>query len=317
MPKETSLSALYREKHLVLSYELFPPKTGKGMAQLFSNLMELSSCDPSFITCTYGAGGSASHRTLEVLGRIVVDMPGVPVASHLTCVGHSADSLRKYLREAVARGVKYIVAIRGDAPKSGAYTPEPGGFQYAVELVALIKAEFPDLGILVGGYPEVHPEALSPESDLENLKRKVDAGGEVVITQLFYDNEAFYRFRDRCEKIGIEAPIVPGILPVTNLSQIKRITSLCGARLTDKLVRRMEAFDGDEEGQFSVGAYYAANQVEDLVERGAVPGVHFYVMNRARATTLICRALALGTAPGEDYPLPPHGERLNTVDQVS
>ena len=155
--------------------------------------------------------------------------------------------------------------------------------------LGLSETEF---GILVAGYPEKHQEAPDPQTDLDNLKRKVDCGADAVVTQLFYDNDDFYRFRDACAAAGIQVPVVPGILPVTNLAQIQRLTSMCGSKLPEKLVRRLSAHENDDEGQFSVGVYHAARQVEDLMENG-VPGVHFYVLNKSRATALICRALVL------------------------
>lgn len=288
-----SLSDMYAQNGLVLSFELFPPKTDKGMENLYGQLEELVTCGPSFITCTYGAGGSTRARTLEVLKGVHDRFPDLPVASHLTLVGASRDGLRAYLREALEQGVSYIVALRGDPPKGDTtFTPAPDGLRYANELVTLIRAEFPGTGVIVAGYPEVHVEAPDPDTDLDNLKRKVDAGADIVVTQLFYDNELFFRFRDRCARHGIYVPIVPGVLPVTNLAQIKRLTSLCGATLPEKLLRRLERHEGDDEGQYSVGVYHAAHQVEELVEQG-VPGVHFYVLNKSRATALICRALTL------------------------
>jgi methylenetetrahydrofolate reductase (NADPH) len=225
------LSSVYAPGKFGLSFELFPPKTASGEEELFRHLEELVSFEPSYITCTYGAGGSTRQKTLEIVERVRQRF-GCPVASHLTCVGSTEDELRSYLRDARQRGVDHIVALRGDPPKGEAqFKAVAGGLRYASELVALVRQEFPDFGIAVAGYPETHIEALSPEADLENLKRKVDAGGDIVITQLFYINEDFFRFRDRCKQIGIRAPIVPGILPVTNLAQIRRITSLCGARL--------------------------------------------------------------------------------------
>ncbi len=286
------LTDLYKAQGLVVSFELFPPKKWRGMANLFEHFNELAACHPSFVTCTYGAGGSTSTRTLEVLEWIRGDYPEIPVALHLTCVGLTTPELRAYVDDAVNRGAQGIVALRGDPPGGGPFTPTPGGLRHANELVALTRAAYPDLTILVGGYPEVHPEAPSPEADLENLKRKVDAGADVVLTQLFYDNTVYFRFRDRCEKAGIRAPVVPGILPVTTLTQVKRITSLCGATLPQRLTQRLETYSNDEEGQFAVGVYYATRQVEELVEQGA-PGIHFYVLNKSRAAALICRALTL------------------------
>lgn len=287
------MDTLYTRGRLVVSFELFPPKTDKGMENLFENLAELVTCAPAFITCTYGAGGSTRVKTLEVLEGVQQRYPEIPVASHLTCVGATVDDLRDYLAEAQTRGIGYIVALRGDPPRGETEFVAPeGGLAYANELVALIRAEYPEFGILVAGYPEVHQEAVDSKTDLDNLKRKVDAGADVVVTQLFYDNTDFYRFRDQVDAAGITVPLVPGILPVTNLAQIQRLTGMCGSKLPEKLVRRLSAHDGDDEGQFSAGVYHAARQVEDLVEQG-VPGVHFYVLNKSRATAHICRALVL------------------------
>lgn len=292
------ITTFYNKGRVIVSFELFPPKTSSGFDALSKQIDDLISCNPSFITCTYGAGGSTRNKTLEVLAHVQQAYPEIPVASHLTCVGSTVDELKAFLSESQHRKINTIVALRGDPPLGEKnFTPPPGGLRYANELVALIKKEFPHFGILVAGYPEKHPEAPSFDIDLENLKRKIDAGGEAVITQLFFDNEDFYRFRERCDKSGITVPVVPGILPVINLKQIKRFTALCGSRLTDKLLRRLEAHGDDEEGQYSVGIYYAARQVEELVENGGVPGVHFYVLNRSRAVGHICRALNLST-PG-------------------
>jgi methylenetetrahydrofolate reductase (NADPH) len=265
------------------------------MHSLFEHLPELVQCKPGYITCTYGAGGSTRQRTLDVITAVRERYPHIPVASHLTCVGSNVDDLRDYIRQAVAAGVDRIVALRGDPPKGEAtFTPTEGGFQYAEELVSLIRTEFPGLGVIVAGYPETHPEAPSLAKDLEHLKRKVDAGADAIITQLFFDNGDYFRFRERCEEEGITVPIVPGILPVTNLTQVKRLTGMCGTHLTQKLVKRLEVHNDDDEGQFSVGVYYAARQAEELIEQGA-PGIHFYVLNKSRAAALICRALALFT----------------------
>lgn len=287
-----NIAALYKQERLVVSFELFPPKKWKGMATLFEHFKELAACNPAFITCTYGAGGSTRDNTLEVLSWVHSDYPEIPMAAHLTCLGAGPETLLHYVREAMNRGVSGIVALRGDLPRDQVFTPAPDGLKHADELVALLREAFPELTLLVAGYPEKHPEAPSIDVDVEHLKRKVDAGADVIVSQLFYDNADFFRFRDRCVRAGITVPVVPGILPVTNLAQVKRITTLCGAKLTDKLVRRLERYGDDDEGQFSVGVYYAARQVEELLEQG-VPGVHFYVLNRSRAAGLICRALTL------------------------
>ena len=225
------LSAAYGPGKFGLSFELFPPKTPQGVANLFQHVARLVEFRPSFITCTYGAGGSTQETTLEIVARVHREFQ-LPVATHLTCVGRTVDQLREYLRTAHDSNVENVVALRGDPPRGDtAFRPVEGGFRYANELVALIRGEFPEFGIAVAGYPETHQEAPSPEVDLANLKRKVDAGADVVITQLFYNNDDFFRFRDRCHALGIRVPIVPGLLPVTNFAQIQRITSLCGAQL--------------------------------------------------------------------------------------
>jgi methylenetetrahydrofolate reductase (NADPH) len=291
----SNLRDLYTSGNPVISFELFPPKTEPGMRSLFEHLKELVSCKPAYFTCTYGAGGSTRDKTLEVLSAIRSRYPDIPLVSHLTCVGSAKDELKAYIERAVLAGVSHIVALRGDPPHhAAAFQPVPGGFSFANELVAFIKKEFPLLGTTVAGYPETHPEAPSSAIDLENLKRKVDAGADIIVTQLFFENADYFRFRDRCAEIGITIPIVPGILPVTNLTQTRRITSMCGTHLSPRLVRRLEVYNDDDEGQYAVGVYYAARQAEELIAQGA-PGIHFYVLNKSRAAAEICRALALFT----------------------
>jgi methylenetetrahydrofolate reductase (NADPH) len=284
------LSEAYTPAKLTLSFELFPPKTPAGEDALWKNLDELMAFEPSFVTCTYGAGGSTRDKTLAIVAE-TRRRYGVSVASHLTCVGSTVDQLRSYLQAACERGIENIVALRGDPPKGEtAFQAVAGGLQYASELVALIRREFGDYGIAVAGYPETHQEAISPEADLENLQRKVAAGGDVVLTQLFYNNADFFRFRDRCQSLGIAAPIVPGILPVTNFAQVKRITSLCKACLPESFVAYLEAAGDDETAQFEVGVAYAARQVHELIDAG-VPGVHFYVLNKSPATARVLQAV--------------------------
>lgn len=274
-----------------LSFELFPPKTPAGEDALYRNLAELMRFSPSYVTCTYGAGGSTRGKTLEIVEQ-VRNRHGCPVASHLTCVNATVDDLRTYLAEALRRGVTNIVALRGDPPQGELkFTSVDGGLRYACELVALIREEFPTLGIAVAGYPETHQEAPSPQADLENLKRKVEAGGQVVITQLFYNNADFFRFRDRCDRVGIAAPIVPGILPVTNYSQIRRIAQLCKACLPEQFAADLEAAGDDENRQFEVGVDFAARQVQELID-GGVPGIHFYVLNKSPATIRVLQAVS-------------------------
>jgi methylenetetrahydrofolate reductase (NADPH) len=287
-----SILDAYRPGHFGLSFELFPPKTAESEASMWRTVDDLMAFEPALVTCTYGAGGSTRATTLDVLKGLRA-RHATPVASHLTCVGSSVAELREYLHQAADLGVAAIVALRGDPPKGEAsFTPVADGLRFASELVALIRSEFPELGLLVAGYPETHQEATSPEADLENLKRKCDAGGEVVVTQLFYDNDDLFRFRDRCADIGITAPIVPGVMPVTNYAQIRRIASLCRARLPEMFTRAFEAAGDDEAAQFEAGVDFAARQVEELIA-GGVPGIHFYVLNKSPATVRVLEHVGL------------------------
>jgi methylenetetrahydrofolate reductase (NADPH) len=286
------LSAGYGPGKFGLSFELFPPKTPQGEATLFEHVARLVEFGPSYITCTYGAGGSTQDTTLGIVSRVHREFQ-LPVATHLTCVGATVDGLRDYLRRAHGEGVENVVALRGDPPRGDTkFRPVPGGFSYANELVALIRSEFDDFGVAVAGYPETHQEAASPESDLTNLKQKVAAGADVVITQLFYDNADYFAFRQRCQDLGIRVPIVPGLLPITNFAQVKRITSLCGARLPEKLVAKLESATEDTEKQFELGVDFAIQQTQDLIDAG-VPGIHFYVLNRSEAAARVLSEVSL------------------------
>jgi methylenetetrahydrofolate reductase (NADPH) len=276
------LSAAYGPGRFGLSFELYPPKTERGMVNLFAHVARLVEYRPSFVTCTYGAGGSSQETTLEVVARVHREFR-LPVATHLTCVGRTVDELREFLRQAKQEDIENVVALRGDPPQGETtFRPVAGGLAHANELVALVRREFPQFGIAVAGYPEKHREAPSPEVDLENLKRKVDTGADAVITQLFYNNADFLRFRERCEAVGIRVPVVPGMLPVTNFSQIQRITSMCGAKLPTEFVRSLEAAGDDDQAQFDMGVQFATRQAQALVDAG-VPGIHFYVLNRSEA----------------------------------
>jgi methylenetetrahydrofolate reductase (NADPH) len=274
-----------------LSFELFPPKTAEGEAALYEHVAALMELRPNFLTCTYGAGGSTREKTLSIVSEVKRRF-GVPTASHLTCVGSTVEQLRSYLIQVQASGIEGIVALRGDPPKGQTeFQAVEGGLRYANELVELIRSEFPQFGVAVAGYPETHQEALSADSDLDNLKRKVDAGGHVVITQLFYDNADFFRFRERCEKLGIRAPIVPGILPVTNLSQIQRLTALCKARLPADFISELSRKE-DADWQMQVGIGFAQRQVAELIAAG-IPGIHFYVLNKSQATRQVLEGVIL------------------------
>ncbi|TWT99086.1 5,10-methylenetetrahydrofolate reductase [Botrimarina colliarenosi] len=287
------LPDIYAANKFALSFELFPPKTEAGVEALFGHAQTLVGFKPAYITCTYGAGGSTQDRTLEIAARVRKEF-GLPVATHLTCVGRTADQIRDYLRRAAEADVTNVVALRGDPPAGETeFRFTEGGFHYANELVAMIHEDFPAMGVAVGGYPEVHQEAPSPEADLDALKRKVDAGAHAIITQLFYDNEDFFRFRDRCNAAGIDVPLIPGLLPVTNVSQVKRIASLCGAGLPVAFLSQLEACGDDAAAQFDVGVEQATVQTQGLVDAG-VPGIHYYVLNKSEAASRVLKAVRLG-----------------------
>ncbi len=280
-----------------LSFEIFPPKTPAGEEALFATVEALMVFHPSFITCTYGAGGSTREKTLELTVAIRKRL-GVRTAAHLTCVGSSYDDLRAWLRRATAQGIENIVALRGDPPRGESrFVPVDDGPAHGNELVGLIRREFPHFGIGVAGYPETHQEAPSPEVDLANLKRKVEAGADVVITQLFYDNRDYFAFQRRYLEAGIRAPLIPGILPIINFGQIQRISSLCGAKLPPALVAKLEAKRDDPEAELEIGVAHAIRQCRELLDAG-VPGLHLYVLNKATAPARILEALELHVLRG-------------------
>lgn len=273
---------IYRENGFGLSMEVFPPKTPAGDATLHHTLERLAVYRPAFISCTYGAGGSTRDRTIDWCVDVQQRLT-MTATAHLTCVNSSRNEMIEWLALAHGRGIRNIMALRGDPPQGQqSFQPVEGGLWHANELVALIREQLPDVGIGVAGYPEKHPEAPDPAADLENLKRKVEAGADAVFTQLFYVNDNFFDFRDRFEQAGIGAPLIPGIMPITEFARIKRITSLCGAAIPNDLADRLEAAQDDKPAQFTIGVEHAIHQCRQLIDRGA-PGIHFYVLNRSRA----------------------------------
>jgi len=275
-----------------LSIEVFPPKSEQGDAALWDTLERLQRFRPAFVSCTYGAGGSTRNRTIDIC-RTVQDRFGLPATAHFTCVGSRREELLEWLQLAHSSGIGNIMALRGDPPQGATdFQPVEGGLRHANELVNLIRAYHPELGIGVAGYPEKHPEAPSSTDDLTHLKRKVDAGADAVFTQLFYANDSFLRFRDACQAAGIAIPIVPGIMPITEFARIKRITAMCGAAIPADLAGRLEAAQDDAEAQFEIGVEFAIEQCRELIAAG-VPGIHFYVLNKSQACERILDALAL------------------------
>jgi len=277
-----------------VSFEFFPPGDVEMEATLWRSVERLAPLNPCFVSVTYGADGSTRTRTHQVVTRIQRETP-LTGAPHLTCVGASRGEILDIAREYHDRGIRHIVALRGDPPKGAAhYEPHPDGFAYAADLVAGLKS-VADFEISVAAYPEVHPEAPSPQFDLDNLKRKLDAGASRAITQFFYDIEAFVRFRDSCAAAGIRAPIVPGILPITRFPQVLRMAGRCGARIPSWLAERFHGLDDDPDTRRLIAASVAIEQVQTL-ERHGVRDFHFYTLNRAELTYAICHAL--GVRPG-------------------
>jgi methylenetetrahydrofolate reductase (NADPH) len=287
-----SLSQFYRSPSPGLSIEIFPPKTPQGDEGLYRTLDRLKAYRPVFVSCTYGAGGSTQTRTVEIC-RTIRDQIGLTPTAHFTCVGSTRDQLIEWLKYARENGVQNIMALRGDAPQGQTeFQSIAGGLKYAQELVSLIKSNFPDMGIGVAGYPEKHPEAKSLEADINNLKAKVDAGADAVFTQLFYVNDHFLKWRDRAQKAGVKAPIIPGIMPITEFARIKRITSMCGAEFPVALASRLEAVQDDADAQFEIGVEYAIEQCRNLQAAG-IPGMHFYVLNKSQACERILEGLGM------------------------
>lgn len=284
------LSEIFQSRRFVLSIEIFPPKTEEGDSALRKHLEALVRFDPAFISCTYGAGGSTRDRTLHWC-RVIQNELSRPAMAHFTCVGSSRSELVSWLQEAAAAGVCNIMALRGD-PQAGQTTFQTaeGGLSNANELVALIREVQPGMNMGVAGYPEKHVEAPSLEVDLNHLKKKVDAGAHAVFTQLFFLNQNFLAFRDRCEKLGIRIPIVPGIMPITDFARIKRIVSMCGTVFPEDLATRLEAVKDDAAAQFEIGVDHAIQQCQTLKAAG-VPGIHFYALNKSDACQKILEAI--------------------------
>ncbi len=291
MPPDPALSELFAQRRPLRSLEFFPPKDEAGVTALRETALLLKKINPDFVSVTYGAGGSTRERTAQV-SRLLREEIGFTVMPHLTCVGHSRAELSVVADRLHAEGYRNIMTLRGDPPKGQTeFVPYLDGLRYGSDLVALLKSRHPDFCLGVGGYPEKHPEAPSLEVDLDNLKRKVDAGAGFITTQLFFDNAVYYRFVEQCRARGITVPIVPGIMPVLSLKQIRRFTEMCGASLPEKLIKRLEAAGETPEVLESVGIDWALAQIRDLLAHGA-PGYHLYIMNRAKGALALAAGLA-------------------------
>ena len=285
------LREFYSRPGLTLSIEFFPPKTEKGDENLFKEIAVLESLNPSFCSVTYGAGGSTREKTVDLVDRIHREC-GIEVMCHLTVVGQSKDEVRSVLAKLRQRGIENMIALGGDPPQGIVeWTPHPDGFHHSAELVREV-AGHRWFSIAVAGFPEVHPRAESREADLRYLKEKVDAGADVVITQLFFDNEDFYRYVDDVKRLGVRVPIVPGILPILSVPQVRRFTALCGAKIPPGLEQLLAKVENDEEGAMRLGIDYATGQCEGLLAFGA-PGIHFYSLNKSRSVKAIFQNLNL------------------------
>jgi methylenetetrahydrofolate reductase (NADPH) len=275
----------------VFSFEFFPPKTDEGDRNLRATLEDLRAFDPDFVSVTYGAGGTTRGRTVELTHWIKRDL-GIEAMAHLSCVGSTREDLQEILDGMQRAGIENVLALRGDAPRGETeWRPHPGGLHYSTELASLIVEKYP-FSVGAACFPEVHPEAPDLMHDLRYLKAKVDAGASFLITQLFMDNELYFRFVDEARAVGIDVPILPGIMPITDVKQIKTITGMCGATIPPALLEALEWRAEDRDAVLQLGVAYATLQCAELLARGA-PGIHFYTLNRSPATRAILSALRL------------------------
>jgi methylenetetrahydrofolate reductase (NADPH) len=285
------ISELFALPRPLRSLEFFPPKDDVGVEALRATATALQRIKPDFVSVTYGAGGTTRDRTAQICDFLKSDF-GFTVMPHLTCVGHTRAELGEVADRIHAGGFRNIMTLRGDPPKGETtFTPYKDGLRYGSDLAKLLKSRHPDFCLGVGGYPEKHPEAPSAEADLKNLKTKVDAGAAFVTTQLFFDNEVYHRFVDKCRAAGITVPIVPGIMPALSLKQIQRFTTMCGASLPPKLITRLEAAAENSDVVETIGIDWALTQIRDLIAHGA-PGYHLYILNRAKGALALAAGLA-------------------------
>jgi methylenetetrahydrofolate reductase (NADPH) len=282
---------LANSREPVFSFEFFPPKTPEGETMLRDTLATLRALEPDFVSVTYGAGGSTRERTVEITKWIKRGL-GIEAMAHLSCVGEPVERLREILDEVREEGIDNVLALRGDPPRGQTeWTPHPEGLRSSTELIALIAGDY-DFCIGAASFPEVHPDAPDLDHDIAFLKEKLAAGAHFLITQLFFDNRFYFDFVARCREVGVTAPIVPGVIPITNVKQLKTITELCGASLPPALVAELDRRAGDPDAVLQFGVAYATLQCADLLRRGA-PGIHFYTLNRSPATRAILSSLRL------------------------
>ncbi len=272
---------LARDKR-TFSFEFFPPKTPEGELALFRTIAELKPLSPSFVSVTYGALGNTRGKTFEIVARIKQEY-GMEAMAHLTCVASSRAQIREILRELKSKGIENTLALRGDPPQGTTNFVKPkNGFEYANELVTEIRG-FNYFSIGVAGFPEMHPNSTDWESDLRYLKKKVDAGADFVITQLFFDNALYFKYVERARAIGVKVPIIPGIMPITDFKQLEKFTTMCGASIPPKVRADLTPVQDDLDAVYRYGVDHAIRQCQELLDRGA-PGLHFYTLNKSRAT---------------------------------
>ncbi len=286
------IAQILKNHKTALSFEFFPPKTQAGFDKLFKTISELDYLNPAYVSVTYGAGGSTREKTHDLITKIQKETD-ITVVSHLTCVGHSRDDVKSILDKYQESGINNILALRGDPPHGGEeFKPAENGFDYAADMVRFTKKHFPEMGIGVAGFPEGHPATPNRFLEIDYLKAKVDAGADYICTQLFFNNDDFYDFRERCEIAGIKVPIIAGIMPITSVSNMKRIAELSeGARVPAKLLKAVYRAQNDDYVE-KVGIHWAAKQVNDLIEND-VSGVHFYTLNRSKQIHEICESIGL------------------------
>jgi methylenetetrahydrofolate reductase (NADPH) len=291
MNPDRPISDLFKDGRVLRSVEFFPPRDDAGVATLVETARALGAISPDFVSVTYGAGGSTRERTAQVSALLRKEC-GFHVMPHLTCVNHTREEVVAIARAHHDSGIRNIMALRGDVPKGLEHSSAfKDGLRYGSDIVATLKAALPDLCFGVGGYPEKHPEAASPDGDITNLKRKVDAGADFITTQLFFDNSVYHSFVHRCRSAGIEVPILPGIMPVLSLKQIRRMTELSGAFVPPELIHRLEVAGDHVEAVEFVGLEWVVTQIRGLIAAGA-PGYHLYVLNRAKPALALAAALS-------------------------
>ncbi len=288
MKKGISIRKILEGKKKLFSVEFFPPKDDAAGKRMLATAAEIEPYNPDFVSITYGAGGGTRQTTMHY-AKLLKEEHGFEVMPHLTCVGHTQDELLSILEDFANAGFCNVMALRGDPPKGETrFQAMEGGFSYASDLVALIRENFPAFGIGVGGYPEKHPEASDYAADLQNLKTKVDAGADFITTQLFFDNQAFFKFVKDCLHVGISVPVLPGLLPVLSLGQVQRFCAMCDAAFPAELEQALN--QSEECGQATVGADWALGQVKELLEGGS-PGFHLYALNKSQSTLRILDGL--------------------------